>query len=208
MSPGLERVALCRCPVGPSGAIPLVTKARCSRGISHVGCNLPAIVGPQLLWAYRLVGLAPSLAVCEGWLRTAVGVLVCKAGPAKWELLWRGASASRGDLPSEAGRNCFGGAGWGGAGGIQGNAGVGHTVLARLMDSDRNGTHQCWLRWVEEELKKKKGTSTSVPGGNSTRSLPLQQSPKIINESPSCMSTFQRARHFSIYCLCAGIQSE
>lgn len=115
MSPGLERVALCRCPVGPSGAIILVTKARCSRGISHVGCNLPATVGPRLLWAYRLVGLASSLAVCEAWLRTAVGVLVCKAGPAKWELLWRGASASRGDLPSEAGWELLwrGWLGWG-----------------------------------------------------------------------------------------------
>ena len=38
-SPSLEGVALCRrCPVGPSGTIPLVTIARCSRVIPCVEC--------------------------------------------------------------------------------------------------------------------------------------------------------------------------
>lgn len=37
-------------------------------------------------------------------------------------------------------------------------------------------------------IKKSKGTSTSVPGRSAIRSLPLQQRPKIISESLSCMS--------------------
>ena len=48
MSPGLERIALCRrCSVGPSGVIFPVSRVRGSRGIPYVVfLHPPAVVKP------------------------------------------------------------------------------------------------------------------------------------------------------------------
>lgn len=64
MSPGLEKVALCkRCPVGPSGHQNEVLQ-RCSL----CGLVWPLVVaGPQLLQTHWQARLVPGLAGCEVW---------------------------------------------------------------------------------------------------------------------------------------------
>ena len=70
----------------PAAHIPLVTRARCSRYISSVGCMCPPVVpGLQLLWRCWHVRLAPC----------------------GWEMLWRGFSASQSHLLGGAGKELF-----------------------------------------------------------------------------------------------------
>ena len=45
ISPSFERMILCRkCYVGPSGAVPLITGARCSEGIPYMSLVYPYLV--------------------------------------------------------------------------------------------------------------------------------------------------------------------
>ena len=153
--PSLERVALCVVQ------FPMVTRASFSWGFPCLGCMHPLIVvGPQLLWAHWLRELAPGLAGCIAWLwlrRCAVGGTDPQVG-APWRGCWcwpRWLTRLDGVRATLEGHQCqlVPPARWSGHGvvfegpskvGPQGNVGAGYTVLARLIESNRNGAHQSW----------------------------------------------------------------
>ena len=138
-SPGLEGMAVYRCLMGPScESHPQSPEPGASGASPCVGCTyLPAVAGPRLLRGHWWAGLAPRPADCNCYRHTG----------APWS------------------RSCFGGApelaeaacqvGWGrsrfGGAGPHGNSRMGCMVLARFMDSDRNGASQYQASQVEGE---------------------------------------------------------
>lgn len=120
-----------KCPMGPSGTILPVAKARCSR--YSVICLL-------LLWVWDwspvllAVWLGHDFYGCPGrWglslalLMMRPGMLVYRAGPLDKKHIWRGTGISQGGPLGAARKN------WGQWGG--------NVVIFRLVENDRNGIY-------------------------------------------------------------------
>ena len=88
--PSLGRVALCsRCPIGPSGAISLITWARCSKGIPCVGCVYsPVVVEPWFLLEHQWMRLTLRLIGWETWPWLQWTSCCVGADPMEQDLLW------------------------------------------------------------------------------------------------------------------------
>lgn len=155
----LERVTLWgRCSVGLSVAIPVVTRARCSRWNPLCGLRAPSCCDWVCLLWVPLSGQLAEQSGCDcrrhadvkglllAWLAVRPGCNYCRhAG------IWchfRGASVQS-DTACQVGWgwNCFGGANhskWVGWDWFSRDAGAVHMVLVRWKESKINGTLQCF----------------------------------------------------------------
>ena len=175
-APSLERMALKRnCPLESSGTMCPGTRARCSRGISGVGCmHLLTVVGPGLLQVHRRGGFPGKLAArlshssCQnpskhhlparhGSAVTAAVALEGRAGPQSEShlgVIFVLAGVAR--QMRQVGATLEGPAVVGKLGrvGPQGICGMGCFVLTKVRENERNGIspHQRAM-WKESKRK-------------------------------------------------------
>lgn len=141
-----------------------------SQVFQHVcGLHASSCCGWAVIIAGTLVGRVSTQA---SWLwipaMTVAGILVCRAGPAEWEPLWRGSGDGQDSSlcwgRTEATVEGLARATILGKAGPQRNVEEGKMMLPGLMKSGRNGACQHQHSWVQGEYKWACLPSAGFPG--------------------------------------------